>query len=97
MNKILQKNNKKSLVKSIYFINSLFYKYPLYVCVLLEWVYSIWSVYFFLNNDLSLLFLSAFVIQCGVMSTCNINVAHELMHKKSKLDQNTAWLTLLRN
>ena len=65
--------------------------------MLFEWLYSIWSVYFFLNNDLSLLFLSGLIIQGGVMSTSNINISHELMHKKSKLDQSTAWITLLRN
>jgi hypothetical protein len=75
----------------------LWFKVPLYSCIILEWIYTYFSINYVIKNDISYFNLAGFFIHLGLLATNNINLSHELMHKYNFYDKKTAQITLLRN
>jgi alkane 1-monooxygenase len=72
------------------------YKLPLYLSVLLEWVFSFWLINYLVVNYETISYFNAMgaIIVASNLAASNINVAHELMHKDSALDKFLGAITL---
>lgn len=86
-------NQIESLEKKLKF------KLPLYLSVILDWVclFYIQSWLFDHRNELSFLQIFFLVLTVGYRGAANMNVAHELLHKKNIIDKIIGITTLSKN
>lgn len=77
--------------------NNLFFKFPLYLTVIMDWIFTFWSLNYCINQDFNLFKFIGYIGVMGTFSGSNINIAHELNHKNNSLDQLLGTLTLSKN
>ncbi|EGR32049.1 hypothetical protein IMG5_097960 [Ichthyophthirius multifiliis] len=91
------KNPTKEEIKKL--TGKIKYRIPLYLSVVLDWLFTFWCIDYICINREKLSYLQQFGIIFSVSNagTSNINVAHELFHKDRIQDKILGYLTLAKN
>ena len=79
--------------------NQLKFKIPLYLNLVIDWLYVFYVQYWFYENHAHMSYLQILVTvyAVGFNMAGNINLAHELMHKNNALDKFLGMTTLSKN
>ena len=77
--------------------NQLRFKLPIYISLVIDWVFTIFVLNTIANNEFNLFKFIGYVAVLSNMAASNINIAHELMHKNNSLDKFLGHITLSKN
>eukprot|EP01016_Furgasonia_blochmanni_P043315 TRINITY_DN585_c0_g2_i1.p1 TRINITY_DN585_c0_g2~~TRINITY_DN585_c0_g2_i1.p1 ORF type:complete len:479 (-),score=167.72 TRINITY_DN585_c0_g2_i1:439-1875(-) len=75
------KEEQKKLEKDIRF------RIPLYICIILEWIFCFWTVNFVLTTELDVFTIIGSIFLAGNMAASSFVTGHELNHSRDPFDK----------